>query len=41
LRAAGVPKASRNSWYLDGDTGQFRRLTAAIRNELVEPTTLD
>ncbi|MFM9034554.1 MAG: AMP-binding protein, partial [Mycobacterium sp.] len=31
LRAAGIPKAGRNSWYLDTDTGQYRRLTAAAR----------
>ena len=34
LRAAGVPKASRNSWYLDADTGKYKRLTAAVRAEL-------
>ncbi len=31
LRAAGVPKPSRNSWYLDADTGKYKRLTAAVR----------
>jgi putative long chain acyl-CoA synthase len=31
LRAAGLPKASRNSWYLDTDTGEYKRLTAAVR----------
>ena len=33
LRAAGLPKAGRNSWYLDPDTGRYRRLTAAARAE--------
>jgi putative long chain acyl-CoA synthase len=32
LRAAGVPKAGRNSWYLDADTGKYRRLSAAARS---------
>jgi putative long chain acyl-CoA synthase len=35
LRAAGIPKAGRNSWYLDADTGQYRRLTAAARAAMV------
>jgi len=34
LRAAGIPKASRNAWYLDVETDQYRRLTAAARAEL-------
>jgi putative long chain acyl-CoA synthase len=34
LRAAGVPKASRNAWYFDADTKQYKRLTAAVRAEL-------
>ena len=34
LRSAGIPKASRNTWYLDTDTGQYKRLTAAVRAEL-------
>ena len=34
LRAAGIPKPSRNAWYLDHDTGTYRRLTAAVRTEL-------
>ncbi|HEY5114330.1 MAG TPA: acyl-CoA synthetase [Nakamurella sp.] len=34
LRAAGVPKPSRNSWYLDADTGKYKRLTAAVRAAL-------
>ena len=33
-RAAGLPKAGRNSWYLDADTGKYKRLTAAVRSEL-------
>ena len=34
LRTAGVPKASRSAWYLDEDSGTYRRLTAAARAEL-------
>ena len=34
LRAAGIPKPSRNAWYLDDDTGPYKRLTAAVRAEL-------
>ncbi len=34
VRAAGLPKAGRNSWYLDADTGKYKRLTAAVRSEL-------
>jgi putative long chain acyl-CoA synthase len=34
LRAAGLPKASRLAWYLDKDTGQFKRLTSAVRSTL-------
>ncbi|MCB0947317.1 MAG: hypothetical protein KDB49_21205, partial [Mycobacterium sp.] len=34
LRAAGLPKPSRNSWYLDTDTGKYKRLTAAVRAHL-------
>jgi len=35
LRAAGVPAAGRNAWYLDADTGRYKRLTAAVRTALV------
>jgi len=35
LRAAGLPKAGRNSWYLDADTSRYKRLTAAARSALV------
>ena len=38
LRAAGVPKPGRNTWYLDPDTGKYRRLTAAVRNRLAGTT---
>jgi putative long chain acyl-CoA synthase len=31
LKAAGLPKAGRNAWYLDRDTGTYKRLTAAVR----------
>jgi putative long chain acyl-CoA synthase len=34
LRAAGLPKSSRYAWYLDHDTGVYRRFTAAVRAEL-------
>ncbi|WP_167101490.1 acyl-CoA synthetase [Mycobacterium sp. DL592] len=37
LRAAGVPKATRNSWYLDADTQKYKRLTAAVRAQLASP----
>ncbi|MGI9161394.1 MAG: acyl-CoA synthetase [Mycobacterium sp.] len=43
LRAAGLPQAGRNSWYLDADTGRYRRLTAAARTALAKdgaPATL-
>ncbi len=36
LRAAGLPKAGRNSWYLDADTGRYKRLTAAARAALAK-----
>ena len=39
LRAAGLPKAGRNSWYLDADTGRYRRLTAAARTALAKDGT--
>lgn len=35
LRAMGVPKPSRNAWYLDADTNKYKRLTAAVRTEIV------
>jgi putative long chain acyl-CoA synthase len=34
LRAAGIPKAGRHSWYFDADANQFRRLTGPARTEL-------
>ncbi|WP_036462279.1 acyl-CoA synthetase [Mycolicibacterium neoaurum] len=34
LRAAGIPKSTRNAWYFDGDTLQYKRMTAAVRAEL-------
>jgi putative long chain acyl-CoA synthase len=36
LRAAGLPKAGRNSWYLDADTGKYKTFTAAARTALVK-----
>lgn len=35
LRAAGIPKASRNTWYFDTDTKQYKRMTAAVRAEII------
>ncbi|WP_236147539.1 acyl-CoA synthetase [Mycolicibacterium sp. CH28] len=34
LRAAGVPKASRNAWQLDPDTGKYKRFVASARAQL-------
>jgi putative long chain acyl-CoA synthase len=34
LRADGVPKASRNAWHLEPDTGMYKRLTSAARARL-------
>ncbi|WP_006246135.1 acyl-CoA synthetase [Mycolicibacterium tusciae] len=34
LRDAGVPKPSRNAWYLDVDTNRYKRLTVAVRAEI-------
>jgi putative long chain acyl-CoA synthase len=31
----GIPKPSRNAWYLDGDTDKYKRLTAAVRAEII------
>jgi len=31
LRAAGIPKAGRNAWYRDPETGRYKRLTAPAR----------
>jgi putative long chain acyl-CoA synthase len=39
LRAAGVPKASRNAWYLDQETRRYKRLTVAARAEIVAAST--
>ena len=35
LRAAGIPKPSRTAWSLDPDTHRYRRLTVAVRTELL------
>jgi putative long chain acyl-CoA synthase len=35
LRAMGIPKPSRNAWFLDADTNKYKRLTTAVRSELV------
>jgi putative long chain acyl-CoA synthase len=34
LRAAGIPKAGRQSWYFDVNSNEFRKLTPASRSEL-------
>ena len=34
LRATGIPKPSRNAWYLDPDTNRYKRLTVAVRTEI-------
>jgi putative long chain acyl-CoA synthase len=34
LRDAGIPKPSRNAWYLDADTNRYKRLTVAVRAEI-------
>jgi putative long chain acyl-CoA synthase len=34
LRSAGIPKPSRNAWYLDVDTNRYKRLTVAVRAEI-------
>jgi putative long chain acyl-CoA synthase len=34
LRAAGIPKAGRQVWYLDADANQYRRMTSGARSEL-------
>jgi putative long chain acyl-CoA synthase len=39
LRAAGIPKPSRHAWYLDSETGTYKRLTAAVRAELTGATS--
>ncbi|MDF2584097.1 MAG: acyl-CoA synthetase [Mycobacterium sp.] len=35
LRAAGIPKSTRNTWYFDTDSKQYKRMTAAVRAEIV------
>ncbi|KAA8969760.1 acyl-CoA synthetase [Mycobacterium sp.] len=35
LRSAGFPKPGRHSWYFDPAGNQFKRLTAAIRTEML------
>ena len=34
LRAGGIPKPSRTAWYLDPDSGRYKRLTVAVRSEI-------
>jgi putative long chain acyl-CoA synthase len=35
LRAAGIPKPGRQTWYFDTGGREFRRLTPAARSELL------
>ena len=35
LQRQGIPKPSRNAWYRDADTHRYKRLTAAVRSEIV------
>ena len=35
----GIPKASRNAWYLDHATRRYKRLTIAARAEIVDGST--
>lgn len=41
LRAMGVPKPARNAWYLDYETGVYKRLTTAVRAELMGDGSAD
>jgi putative long chain acyl-CoA synthase len=34
LTEQGLPKPSRNAWYLDPDTNRYKRLTVAVRTEI-------
>jgi putative long chain acyl-CoA synthase len=34
LRAAGIPKSGRQTWYFDPGSNEFRRLTPGVRSEL-------
>ena len=36
LSGSGIPKAGRNAWYLDPQTGRYKRLTAPARSEWVD-----
>ncbi len=35
LQEQGIPKPSRNAWYLDADSNRYKRLTVAVRSEIV------
>jgi len=41
LEAAGIPKPSRNAWYLDDETGVYKRLTIAVRTEMMGDGSTD
>ncbi|MBE1546001.1 putative long chain acyl-CoA synthase [Mycobacterium sp. OAS707] len=34
LKSEGIPKPSRNAWYLDPDENRYKRLTVAVRTEI-------
>ncbi|RAV09306.1 acyl-CoA synthetase [Mycolicibacterium sp. GF69] len=36
VRAQGIPKPSRNAWFLEPDTNRYKRLTVAVRAEIAE-----
>lgn len=35
LQQDGIPKPGRNAWYLDTESGQYKRLTAAVRTTIL------
>jgi putative long chain acyl-CoA synthase len=41
LEAEGIPKPSRNAWYLDDETGVYKRLTIAVRTEMMGDGSTD
>ncbi|VBA57818.1 Poly(3-hydroxyalkanoate) polymerase subunit PhaC [Mycobacterium attenuatum] len=41
LRAAGIPKAGRQAWHFDPASGEFRKLTPAVRSELCGQKSVD
>lgn len=35
MQRHGIPKPSRNAWYFDADSNRYKRLTGAVRSEIV------